>query len=123
HDLLSRLDLTPSTFGRHELLLTQAMLELGTAHESAGSEGLPWARGQGSRAKLVKASLAGRGPGECWDEYSADIMDIYADYQQCASGCPWDMVGCESLCSVACLLRVELAFDWLIACSGGLPVR
>ena len=123
HQLLERLDLNPSTFGRHELLLTQALLELGSPDDRAVSEGLRWAQEQASRPKLVKAALAGRGPGECWDEYSADIMDIYADYQQCVSGCRWYMVGCDSLCSVSWLLRVELAFDWLIACSGGLPVR
>jgi hypothetical protein len=123
HRLLARLDLTPSTFGRHELLLTQALLELGSANETAVSKGLQWSQEQASRPKLVKAAFVSSGPGECWDEYSADVMQIYADFSTCEAGCKWYMVGCDTLCSAAWLIRVELAFDWLLACSGGLPVR
>jgi hypothetical protein len=121
--LLSRLDLSPATPVGNTLLLTQALLEVPIGVRTAVTQSLQWSKEVASNFHMPRVRLAAAGPGECWDEYAKYVTEIWDDYGSCYFGCRWYQVLCPSACEFVWLIRAQLAFDWLIGCSGGLPVR
>jgi hypothetical protein len=58
-------------------------------------------------------------PNECWRVYSADAIDIYDEYDDCMGRTRWYDISDRSNCQLIYVTRAELAFSWLISCSGG----
>ena len=57
----------------------------------------------------------------CWAEYSSTVMVYYAEYAQCLIDYAW-IPGMAAVCSFEWLVKAELAWFWVIGCSGGVPV-
>ena len=121
--LLTRVDLSPESSAGHMLLVTRALLEIPQGATAAVDTFRGWALGAMNRVRLSLARFGARGPGECWDEYEKYIMKILDDYAGCRAGCKWYSIFCPEMCGFEWCLKAQLAFDWLLACSGGLPVR
>jgi hypothetical protein len=62
-----------------------------------------------------------RGPGECWDAYAREAVEIYDDYMQCLIGLKWYDVFGSTGCALVYTVRAEGAMWWFINCSGGFP--
>ena len=62
------------------------------------------------------------GPGGCWDTYEREVYRIALQMEKCNSDYWWNPVMIAA-CSIEWTIRAELAFFWLISCSGGMPVR
>jgi len=121
--LLSRLDLSAATPVGNTLLLTRALMEVPVGLRAAVTQSLDWGKETASNVHQTRARLASAGPGDCWDEYAKYVTQIWDEYAACYFSCRWYAVLCPTACEFEWLLRAQLAFDWLLACSGGLPVR
>jgi hypothetical protein len=86
-----------------------------------------------SLANRVKAAGAGRGPytpvrftidregpTQCWQEYAYSVFVYYTQYAECLVDYGW-IPGMVAVCSFEWAVKSELAWFWLIACSGDLP--
>ena len=60
-------------------------------------------------------------PVVCWAEYSATVAGYYWEYSQCLLDFAW-IPGMAAVCSFEWLVKAELAWFWVIGCSGGVPV-
>ncbi len=78
-----------------------------------------------STAKLSPAGLtltAGtEGPFACWAEYASTVDQYLVQFNSCIDSYWW-IPGWTSACSFQFVLQAELAWFWLISCSGGMPV-
>lgn len=74
-------------------------------------------------ARIVKAMAGAReeGPAACWAEYSSTLMSYWVDFNSC-TGQYWWIPGWTAACSSQYLLQAELAWFWVLSCSGGMPV-
>lgn len=132
--LLKELPEKPNQFGHHALLLTRAILELGSGPSPALISHRRWVMEQ--QAALERRAAAGtgkvtriglqsggsdRGPADCWDEYSREAIRIANDFLECFSEIkvlfPWSGNGCK----LVYIVRSEAAMFWFINCSGGFP--
>ncbi len=77
------------------------------------------ARFAARRGPRVQPVAWQRTPNECWNVYSADAIDIYDEYDDCMGRTRWYDVFDRSNCQLIYVTRAELAFSWLISCSGG----
>jgi len=57
----------------------------------------------------------------CWAEYASTITIYYYEYSQCLIDYAW-IPGMVAVCSFEWLVKAELAWFWVIGCSGGVPV-
>jgi hypothetical protein len=57
----------------------------------------------------------------CWAEYASTITQYYFEYSQCLIDYAW-IPGMAAVCSFEWLVKAELAWFWVIGCSGGVPV-
>lgn len=64
----------------------------------------------------------GGGPDACWDAYEGSVYRLALELDRCMRDNLWNPF-MQAACSAEWLIRAELAWTWLIACSGGLPVR
>lgn len=56
-------------------------------------------------------------PGECWDVYAADAIEIYMEYEDCVDNEQWwDVVGLGS-CAAIYSLQASGAFSWWLNCT------
>ena len=88
-----------------------------------------------SVANRFKAAAAGKGPftpvrftldreenpTTCWQEYSYSLFIYYAQYAECLVDYAW-IPGMVAVCSFEWAVKAELAWFWVIACSGDIPV-
>lgn len=131
--LLKRVPANTRDFGRHSLLLTRAILELGTGPSDAISlhrRGVAEDRARRLTARPVGATVTrvalqegtqDRGPGQCWDMYAAEAIRIADDFLDCTADLRWyDALGWAG-CSLIYTVRSEAAMFWLVSCSGGFP--
>lgn len=133
--LLERVSEGPETFVGQSLLLTRAVLEVGTGSQAAMNKHLKWvsdravAMAAQSRPVLGKPMLilAASGdsvqktPGDCWDIYSLEAFRIYNDLVACKDQLSWYEVIDLAGCMLIYVIRAEAAVAWYIACNGGLP--
>jgi hypothetical protein len=70
----------------------------------------------------IKAALAREEvPYACWAEYSATVLSYYVEYANCVNDYAW-IPGMVAVCTFEWTIKAELAWFWVIACSGGVPV-
>jgi len=86
-------------------------------------------------ASRFKAAAAGKGPftparftiereenpTTCWQEYSYSLFIYYAEFAECLVDYAW-IPGMAAVCSFEWAVKAELAWFWVIACSGDIPV-
>jgi hypothetical protein len=61
------------------------------------------------------------GPSGCWQEYQQTVTRYAFEMDRCYRDNLWNPFG-QAACSVEWLIKVELAWAWVIACHGGFPV-
>jgi hypothetical protein len=57
----------------------------------------------------------------CWAEYSATVATYYNEFAQCLNDWAW-IPGMAQACTFEWLVKAELAWFWVLSCSGGMPV-
>ncbi len=74
-------------------------------------------------ANAKRASWANREemPYECWINYAVTVAQYLAEYSECYLNWGW-IPGMQAVCTFEWTIRAELAWFWLIGCSGGMPV-
>lgn len=132
--LLGLLNEGPNTFVGQSMLLTRAILELGSGSVDALNQHQQWVaeraaqmpalnRAQG-RPMLIRAAYlapAQQGPGDCWDLYSKEAIRIAKDFEECTDDLYWYEAHKWAGCSLIYAVRAEGAMAWFISCNGGVP--
>ncbi len=135
--LLAQVADGPDSFVGQSVLLTRALLESGVGGSSAMTQHQRWvqdraaasaatrqARSSG-RPQVVKVVLTAlveqRGPGDCWDLYSAEALRIANDFGDCTDALRWYEAHKWAGCSLIYAVRSEAAMAWFISCNGGIP--
>ena len=72
------------------------------------------------RAVRLRQVVLQKGPGECWDLYAREAGRIAQDAIDCQQDHRWNPVALAG-CGAEFVIRAELNWFWVIACSGGLP--
>lgn len=62
------------------------------------------------------------GPSGCWEEYQQTVTRYAVEVDRCYRENLWNPFG-QAACSAEWLIKVELAWAWVIACHGGFPVK
>ena len=72
---------------------------------------------------VVRAMATTReeGPYKCWTEFAMTMNQYLVEFNSCTTDYWW-IPGWNAACAFQFSLQGELAFFWLISCSGGLPV-
>jgi hypothetical protein len=75
------------------------------------------------RVSMTPVSFTAREemPMACWAEYATTITYYYSEYAQCLVDYAW-IPGMVAVCSFEWAVKAELAWFWVIGCSGGVPV-
>jgi hypothetical protein len=135
--LLKQVPANARNFGQQALLLTRAVLELGSGPSTAVATHRGWVQQERERraarrlglpasgATVTRVGLQSgsqdRGPGDCWDAYAEEAIRIADDFVECSDDLSWyDALGWSG-CSLIYTVRAEGAMFWFISCSGGFP--
>ncbi len=121
--LLTRLEPVSGSPITHTLLVTQALLGSALGVPRPGAELEAWAR-RPTRAARVRTiawqdgQQMQEGPTDCWNEYAAEAIAAWIEYEQCVDAEEWwDAPGL-----LACLLIYDMraigAFSWWVSCVG-----
>ena len=117
--LLAKLTLDPKTSSGNVMLLTRALLEASQDESLSALTHQQWARSTTAAIETEDAE----GPGDCWAEYSRYAVEVWDDYMACLTEIRWYDIFGEYRCDAIYVLRAELAFMWLINCSGPFPFK
>ncbi len=133
--LLAKVAAGPNTFVGQSMLLTRAVLEVGSGSVNALNQHQQWvaeraaemarpARGQAAPAVFRAAYMEAvqKGPGDCWDLYSKEAIRIAEDFADCTDDLKWYEAHKWAGCSLIYAVRSEGAMAWFISCNGGLPI-
>lgn len=60
-------------------------------------------------------------PSACWADYASTVNNYMVEFASCIDSYWW-IPGWTSACAFQFSLQSELAFFWLISCSGGMPI-
>jgi hypothetical protein len=127
--LLNRLPLDPATPAGNAMLLTRALLEASRGEGLSALRHKEWAHETAATTAVNVADETevnedgDSGPGACWAEYAHDAIEIIDDFIDCLNEIQWwDFFG-EYRCDAIYIVRAELAFMWLINCSGPFPFK
>jgi hypothetical protein len=71
-------------------------------------------------AARVRLASGQRTSGECWDVYSREALRIADETEECLKRQWWNPLH-TAACGAEFVIRAELNWFWLIACSGGFP--
>jgi len=76
-----------------------------------------------SSAGVVRAMAVNREeiPTACWAEFATSLNQYLVEFNACTEDYWW-IPGWNAACAFQFSLQGELAFFWLISCSGGMPV-
>ena len=134
--LLAQVDEGPATFAGQSLLLTRAILEIGSGSVNALSQHQQWVAERSAqratpyralgRPMVIRAAFlepAQRGPGDCWDLYEQEALRIAKDFADCTDDLAWYEAHKWAGCSLIYAVRSEGAMAWFIACNGGIPFQ
>lgn len=71
----------------------------------------------------TRAAFTGgaEGPFACWAEYASTVDQYLVQFNACIENYWW-IPGWTAACGLQWALQGELAFFWLLSCSGGMPV-
>lgn len=70
---------------------------------------------------LTRTSSREEGPFACWAEYAATVYQYNVIFNDCIADYWW-IPGWTAACGLQFAIQSELAWFWLISCSGGMPV-
>jgi len=73
------------------------------------------------RAVRAGFKAAAEGPFACWAEFSSTVYQYQVQFNACLEDYWW-IPGWTAACGFQFALQAELAWFWLIGCSGGMPV-
>ena len=84
---------------------------------------VPSVRISGPQGRPSRAAFTGNaeGPGSCWEVYAATVNAYNYEFNDCIESYWW-IPGWTAACGFQFFLQSELAFFWLLSCSGGIPV-
>jgi len=108
------------------LLVTQAMLESALGTPGAGRDLERWVQRPIAGARTVRVAwqdgqellASPDGPTDCWEEYVAEAIAAWIEYEQCVDSEEWwDAPGLLS-CLVIYDMRAIGAFSWWVSCVG-----
>lgn len=132
--LLARVTDGPDTFAGQSLLLTRAVLELGSGSLDAFNQHQQWVADRAAEVtrpsrppqapRMIRAAYleaAQKGPGDCWDMYAKEAIEIAADFAECTDDLAWYEAHKWAGCSLIYAVRAEGAMAWFISCNGGIP--
>ena len=132
--LLARVDEGPNTFVGQSVLLTRAILELGSGSVDAFNQHQQWVAERAARMarptqaqqwpRVIRAGFVEapqKTPGECWDIYSKEAIVIADDFADCTDDLAWYEAHKWAGCSLIYVVRSEAAMAWFISCNGGVP--
>jgi len=131
--LLAAVSEGPGTFAGQSVLLTRAILEVGSGSVNALSQHQEWVAeraAQNARPRQTqlwpKVTRVGylegaQGPGDCWDLYSKEAIRIADDFSECTDGLAWYEAHKWAGCALIYAVRSEGAMAWFISCNGGIP--
>ena len=74
-----------------------------------------------SRVVRAMATTREEGPYTCWAEFATTMDQYLVEFNSCTTDYWW-IPGWNAACAFQFSLQGELAFFWLISCSGGMPV-
>ena len=76
-----------------------------------------------SDSGVVRAMALGaeEGPSACWAEYEVTVDRYNVQFNDCISDYWW-IPGWTAACGLQFAVQAELAWFWVISCSGGMPV-
>jgi hypothetical protein len=129
--LLSRVTDGANTFAGQSMLLTRSILELGSGSTAALTEHREWVadranavlRARPSGPAVIRTAGQIKGPGDCWDLYSAEAIRIAKDFEECTEDLAWYEAHMWLGCSTIYTVRAEAAMAWFIMCNGGVPFK
>ena len=132
--LLARVSDGPNTFAGQSLLLTRAILELGSGSLDAFNQHQRWVAQRAVEMarpsqpqpgpRVIRAAYleaAQQGPGDCWDMYAKEAIEIAEDFAECTEDLAWYEAHKWAGCSLIYAVRAEGAMAWFISCNGGVP--
>jgi len=104
------------------LLVTQALLESALGKPRPGEALARWVRRPLARVRTVpvlwQETVQQDGPTDCWDEYVAEAVAAWMEYEQCVDAEEWwDAPGLLS-CLAIYDMRAIGAFSWWVSCVG-----
>lgn len=70
---------------------------------------------------LTRTSSREAGPVACWAEYASTVDQYNVTFNDCIEDYWW-IPGWTAACGLQFAIQSELAWFWLISCSGGMPV-
>lgn len=70
---------------------------------------------------LARTSSREEGPFACWAEYASTVYEYNVIFNDCIADYWW-IPGWTAACALQFTLQAELAWFWLLSCSGGMPV-
>ena len=104
------------------LLVSHALVQ---ALRGNSAPAMAFAARQAPRTDGAIVRVMGRtteeGPYACWAEYAQTVDQYLVQFNDCVS-LYWWIPGWNAACGAQFSLQSELAFFWLISCSGGMPV-
>jgi hypothetical protein len=73
-------------------------------------------------ARMLRASsrIGEEGPEQCWTEYSMTMNTYLTEFDTCYRNYGW-VPGMNAVCAFEFVVKAELAWFWVIGCSGGVP--
>lgn len=122
--LLRRLPAAPDHFGYQSLLLTRAVLELGSGTRDTLKQWAEASPRKGGRPAVIKTAQGAKGDrtaGECLDTYTKDAIALYQDYLDCLGDVRWYEFHKQLACATVYTFKAELAMMWVVNCVGGFP--
>jgi hypothetical protein len=72
-------------------------------------------------ANMVRASVRDENPNGCWMDYASTVNTYLSEFSACVTDFGW-VPGVSSACAFEFSIKAELAWFWLLGCSGGIPV-
>lgn len=132
--LLAKVSEGPNTFVGQSVLLTRALLEIGTGSVDAFNQHQRWVAEKAAQIPALRQVLPGprvirasytaepqTTPGYCWDVYAKEAIEIADEFADCTDDLYWYEVHKWAACTVIYTVRSEAAMAWFIACNGGVP--
>lgn len=127
---LESFDALVQAIGNDQRAVAKSMLtSWALVHAASGSDEPAIALARQLRSTVAKGGFTparsmfaiDESPTVCWNEYTTTVYGYYMEYAQCLLDYAWIPGGAQT-CSFEWLVKAELAWFWVIGCSGGVPV-
>lgn len=108
-----------NTPAAQSLRSSQALLNAvrGVSIPTVVAPAAPAPAGRAARASFARAE----GPFGCWAEYASTVYRYNVIFNECIDDYWW-IPGWTAACGFQFAIQSELAWFWLLSCSGGMPV-